>query len=185
MLVNLNIVSDRLSAKESIGRRFASLNSESAMANRMLNTTTCNTWPSATDLAIFSGKTWSRMSVTVCRGAAASCSACAVGGSLTPTPALLTLMAAKPMNSATVVTTSKYTSALIPIRPIFFRSAWPAMPTTSVPNSSGAMMVLIRRRKIRLSTRSLTANAGQSWPISAPTTMLTRMAVVSERRASA
>ncbi len=55
MLVNLNIVSERLPQKASIGRRFSSFSSASAMAKITLNTTTCSTCPSTTALAMFSG----------------------------------------------------------------------------------------------------------------------------------
>src|SRR5713101_5285017 len=61
-LVNLNMVSERLSAKARMGRRLGSGTSASAMAKRTLKTTICSTWPSATDLAMFSGK----MSVMSC-----------------------------------------------------------------------------------------------------------------------
>jgi hypothetical protein len=59
------------------------------------------------------------------------------------------------------------------------------MPTTSVANSSGAMMVLISRRKICDSSRSCTATPGQSVPTAAPSTIATRIQVVSERRPTA
>jgi len=38
--------------------------------------------------------------------------------------------------------------ALSPMRPIAFRSPVPAIPTTSVEKSSGAMIILIMRRKV-------------------------------------
>ena len=38
--------------------------------------------------------------------------------------------------------------AFSPIRPIAFRSPVPAMPTTSVENRSGAMIILIIRRNV-------------------------------------
>src|SRR5438128_871718 len=59
------------------------------------------------------------------------------------------------------------------------------MPTTRVPKSRGAMIVLIILRKIWLRTRSDTATSGQSWPISAPTIIETRIHVVRERRRTA
>ncbi len=71
------------------------------------------------------------------------------------------------------------------MRPTFFRSAWPAMPLTRVANSSGAMITLIICRKIWLRMRRLTAKAGKSWPISAPTTIDTRIHVVNDRLAAA
>ncbi len=59
------------------------------------------------------------------------------------------------------------------------------MPTTSVANSSGAMIVLIMRMKIEAEQAQPTPSAGQSWPISAPTTIETRIQAVSERRRQA
>ena len=39
-------------------------------------------------------------------------------------------------------------SALAPIRPTVFESPMPARPTTRVAKTSGAMIILIRRRKM-------------------------------------
>src|SRR6267143_448488 len=71
---------------------------------------------------------------------------------------------------------------LMPRRPTFFRSAWPAMPTTRTPKSSGAMITLMRRRKIVPRSCKLTAIEGASWPNSAPARRPTKIQVVSERR---
>jgi len=79
MLVNLNMVSERLSARASIGRRFGSGTRARAMAKRMLKTTTCKTWFSATDLAMFSGK-MSMMSCVALCGVALRVSAFEEGG---------------------------------------------------------------------------------------------------------
>ena len=68
------------------------------------------------------------------------------------------------------------------MRPTCFRLAWPAMPTTSVAKTSGAMMVFTSRRKASLSTFRLMATPGASWPSSMPTSMLTTIQRVSERR---
>ena len=46
------------------------------------------------------------------------------------------------------------------MRPTFFRSACPAIPLTSVPNSSGAMMQRMSRRKIMLRTPQVQGRAG-------------------------
>src|SRR6266481_847231 len=73
-------------------------------------------------------------------------------------------------------------SDLIPRRPTFFRSEWPAIPTTSTPNRSGAMITLMRRRKIVPRSCKLTASAGASWPNSAPARRPTKIQVVRERR---
>src|SRR5258707_3289953 len=94
MLVNLNMVSERLSAKASIGRRLGSGTSARAMANRMLKTTTCSTWPSATDLAMFSGKMSMMSCVAVC-GVALRDSAVAEGGGGAPSPARVDVVGGK------------------------------------------------------------------------------------------
>src|SRR5579862_2725964 len=95
MLVNLNITSLRLSQNASIGRRLASLSIARATAKIRLKTTTCNTAPSATDLAMFSGKMW-RMVSSALSLPTEPVSAVDVTGNCTPTPALLRLMAASP-----------------------------------------------------------------------------------------
>jgi hypothetical protein len=69
---------------------------------------------------------------------------------LIPSPGRNTLTATKPTTSASVVTISKYTSAFSPIRPIALMLPALAMPATSVPNSRGAMIDLISRRKMLL-----------------------------------
>ncbi|MNY57004.1 hypothetical protein D3C86_1931450 [compost metagenome] len=60
-----------------------------------------------------------------------------------PTPGLNQLANTRPMTSANVVTTSKYSSDFQPMRPTCFRSEWPAIPVTSVAKSNGAITVLI------------------------------------------
>src|SRR5215471_3731069 len=181
MLVNLNIVSDKLSANVSIGCRFASGTSSNPIANNTLNTTTCNTCPSATLLAIFSGKMSVIICVAVC-GETFSDSGVDPAGRCTLSPALLMLIAANPINSAIVDTTSKYTRDFQPSRPTFFRFACPAIPVTRIPNSSGAMITLISRRKIFPRNCSLAANAGASYPSSAPANSPTKIHAVNDRR---
>ena len=104
--VNLNMVSDSDSQNASIGRRLGSDSSESAIAKRMLKTTICSTWPSATARATFSGNAWRTTSASVWRGATGPPGSSPSGGT-TPTPACVRLMAAIPMTRASVVTTSK------------------------------------------------------------------------------
>ncbi len=70
-----------------------------------------------------------------------------------------------------VVTISKKMMERSPSRPTWRKLECPAMPTTSVANSSGAMIVLIKRRKMSASTRRCVAALGKSCPISAPNTM--------------
>src|SRR5260370_21734262 len=74
---------------------------------------------------------------------------------------------------------------LMPMRQTFLISEWPAIPLTRVPKSRGAIMVLIRRKKIWLRTCKCTVACGQSWPNSPPTSMLTRIQGVRERRKKA
>ncbi len=106
-LVKPNIVSARLSANASIGRRRASGTMASAMPKNTLNTTTCRTWPSATDRATLSGKMSSTTSAQVRSGAAGKAPDSTAAGRATPTPAWLIVMAIHPMARASVVTTSK------------------------------------------------------------------------------
>ena len=82
-------------------------------------------------------------------------------GSCTPTPGLTRFTAPKPTNSATVVTTSKYRIALPPMRPMVLTLPVPAMPTTSVANSSGAMIDLIMRRKMVPSSAHFLRGSGK------------------------
>ena len=58
------------------------------MAKRTLKTTICSTWPSATDLAMFSGKMSVMSCVAVC-GETLSDWAAEDGGRWTPSPARL------------------------------------------------------------------------------------------------
>ncbi len=106
-LVNLNITSVRLSQKLSMFFLCGSLTSARPMAKRMLKTTICNTWPSAIDLAMFSGKMCRMVSSSPEGGGTSSFSVCPVSGNLIPTPAWLILMATSPMRRASVVTISK------------------------------------------------------------------------------
>ena len=54
----------------------------------------------------------------------------------------------KPSTSDTSEAQTNQAIALAPIRPTTFGSPICATPTTSVENTSGAMIILIRRRKI-------------------------------------
>jgi hypothetical protein len=82
------------------------------------------------------------------------------------------------MIKARVDTISKYRSDFQPIRPICFISECPAIPTTRVENSRGAIMVLIILRNISLKTWSFLAISGTSYPNSAPAIIQTRIHVV-------
>ncbi len=84
------------------------------------------------------------------------------------------------MNSAMVVTTSKYRIALPPMRPMVLMLPVPAIPTTSVPNKSGAMMDLIMRRKIVPSSAIFCAGSGKNAPKATPATSAIRIQAVSD-----
>ena len=87
-------------------------------------------------------------------------------------------MAARPKNNAIVDTISKYRRDFQLILPTCLRLECPAMPTTSVPNSNGAMIVLTRFRKILLRKFRDVPAAGKSFPNSAPATIPIRIQVV-------
>ena len=90
------------------------------------------------------------------------------------------LIAPSPMNSASVVTISKYTRLFTPIRPTLRKLPCPAIPVTSVPKISGATITLIKRRKISLNTRKCSANCGRSRPISPPSSIAKKIQYVSD-----
>src|SRR3954453_10836001 len=73
-------------------------------------------------------------------------------------------------------------SALAPMRPTFLRSPPPAMPTTRVEKTSGAMTDLMRLRKISRRKKTLFPQSGPSHPRSPPTTRPIMIQVVSDRR---
>src|SRR6266567_4329032 len=66
------------------------------------------------------------------------------------------------------------------MRPMVLMLPDPAMPATSVANVSGAMIDLIRRRKIVPSRRISLAGPGNSAPKAMPATSEIRIHVVSE-----
>src|ERR1035437_8923426 len=88
------------------------------------------------------------------------------------------LIARSPMNKASVDIISKYNNDFHPILPICLIFACPAIPTTSVENKRGAIMVFIILRKMSLSTCNFFATSGTSYPNSAPATIHTRIHVV-------
>ncbi len=97
----------------------------------------------------------------------------------TPRPGLSTFTVTSPTTSASVVTISKYRmerNASLPTR--FMSSPCPAMPTTSVENSSGTINDLIMRRNtVDRSWRSVASNplcaglSGKKCPASTPRIM--------------
>src|SRR6266404_3041430 len=60
--------------------------------------------------------------------------------------------------------------AFAPIRPTFFRSPPPAIPTTRVEKISGAMIDLIRLRKMSRRKKILLPQSGLSQPMIPPNT---------------
>ncbi len=102
----MNIAAASDSQNASSGRRFSSAMSESATAKSRLKTTICSTWPSATAFATFSGNALSTTSASDCGGGRVP-EGCIASGAWSPAPACDRLIAARPMKSASVVTTSK------------------------------------------------------------------------------
>ena len=86
-----------------------------------------------------------------------------------PAPGWNTKASTRPITSAMVVSTSKYTSALMPTRPTRFRSPAPAMPCTTTQNTSTGMIILISLMKPSPKGLSLTANSGENSPTRMPT----------------
>src|SRR6266850_5147890 len=66
------------------------------------------------------------------------------------------------------------------MRPIVFTLPVPAMPHTKVANVNGAMIDLIRRKKIVPSSLSFSAAAGKAAPNTMPATSAIRIQVVSD-----
>ncbi|MNW80460.1 hypothetical protein D3C86_95480 [compost metagenome] len=120
---------------------------DSEKPNRMAISSTCRMSP----LAKASTKVFGMMFITKSMvDMPSACVYCAIdlasrwaGSALKPAPGLRILATSKPMASAKVETTSKYSSALPPTRPIFLTSCMPAMPETTVQKITGAMIILI------------------------------------------
>ena len=108
IFVNLNIVSASVSPNVSSGRRRRLRQQASATPKITLKTTICSTSPSATDLRdVLREDVQDDVLPRLRAPDAAICSPGGGGGSVMPTPARLMLIAAHPMNSASVVTISK------------------------------------------------------------------------------
>ena len=88
-----------------------------------------------------------------------------------PEPGWIRLTTSRPMSSATVDTTSKYSRARPPVLPTFFMSSMPAMPTTTVQKMMGAMIILISLMKASPSGFILAPSSGWKWPSSTPSTI--------------
>ena len=83
------------------------------------------------------------------------------------------------MTSATVVASSNQKMAFKPMRPMARRSPVPAMPTTSVENSSGAMIILIIRRNKSAIGLIPTPTEGHNQPTRTPTARPMKICAVS------
>ena len=77
-----------------------------------------------------------------------------------------------------MVTISKYRIAFPPIRPMVLILPVPAIPTTKVAKMSGAMIDLIRRRKMVPSRPSSFAGPGNAAPNATPATRAIRIQAV-------
>ena len=88
-----------------------------------------------------------------------------------PTPGWTRLITTSPTTSATLLTTSKYSSARPPVLPTFFMSSMPAMPTTTVQKMIGAMIILISLMKPSPSGFIASPVAGKKWPRITPMTI--------------
>ena len=115
------------------------------------------------------GNMWSTMSQPDCwRWAMAARSAAVSVTTCTPAPGWNRLTSVRPRISEITAPIWKYTIALRPMRPIAFTSPVPAMPTTSVENRRGAMIILIIRRNMSASGLMLVATSGATAPSSTP-----------------
>ncbi len=91
-----------------------------------------------------------------------------------PWPGWTTLTTIRPMTRASVVTTSKYSSAFSPTRPTSFMSPIFAMPTTTVQNTIGAIIILISLMKASPSGLAAVPVSGATAPRMTPTAMANR-----------
>src|SRR3984893_13470711 len=82
------------------------------------------------------------------------------------------MLAAKaPISNASVERTSKYSSALPPTRPTFFRSLMPPMPDTTVQKITSPMTILIILRKASPSGFNASPARGARYPTATPARM--------------
>ena len=88
-----------------------------------------------------------------------------------PAPGRAMLATSRPITSASVDTSSKYSSALPPTRPTFFMSCMPAMPCTTVQKITGAMIILTSLMKPSPRGFRSTPSLGSKYPSSTPQAM--------------
>ena len=153
-----------------------------ASPNSTANSSTCSTSPSAKAPTTLCGTMWVKNSTqlmppwaaAVYLAASAACAAdCAAteARASRPRPGWARLAAPMPMASASVVMISKYSRALPPTRPTFFRSPMPPMPSTTVRKMMGAMSILIRAMNVSPTGLSAAPACGNSAPTSTPSPM--------------
>ena len=104
------------------------------------------------------------------------------GSALTPTPGFRTFTMTRPMNSAIVDTTSKYSSASPPALPTSRSLAMPAIPVTTVQKMIGAISSLISLMKPSPSGLSCCAKCGQKIPSTMPSAMAISTCTYKERQ---
>lgn len=121
----------------------------SARPKNSANTRICKTSLPAMASMMLLGKTWViksfRFSAPVFRFSPAADSG---SGTFSAWPGCSTLAKIRPMNSEQNEAPMNQPSARLPMRPTERASPMPARPATRVANTSGAMIILIRRRKI-------------------------------------
>ena len=78
-----------------------------------------------------------------------------------PAPGFTTLTITRPTISASVLTTSKYSSASTPVLPTAFMFSMPAMPITTVQKMIGAIIILMSLMKPSPSGFSCAAVSGK------------------------
>ena len=67
-----------------------------------------------------------------------------------------------------VLTISKYSSAMAPVRPTAFMLSMPAMPVTTVQKITGAMIILISLTKPSPRGFISAPRSGEKWPSRIP-----------------
>src|SRR5947209_1691207 len=118
----------RLSIARTIGCPF-SPTAETASANKTLKATICRTSPRAIASIMLDGNACTIVPTKVCGCACEICLTMSMFSlaRVTPAPGFVKFTTASPMKSAAVVAISKKISALIPIRPTFFKAPPPAI----------------------------------------------------------
>ncbi len=151
----------------------------SAKANTTEKNSTCRMLPSAKAPTTLLGKMWKMKSyqweIVPCSMSPPTVSVTLIlpTSALTPAPGFVTFMTTSPRTSATVVMSSKYSSAFPPIRPTFFTLSIDAMPATTVQKMTGVMTILIRLTNARPTGSSAIPVSGENWPTRMPATMPT------------